>query len=129
MKTLYRFRRKVVSGTQLARKLGAPTLNFRSKNITIKKGVYAGYARLEGKNFPAVSYFGPKFGHNELALETHILDQNCVIHFPYLQAVEITFTHFIRSPIVFKNVGELQSQIQADLKTARHLLQTHDTTT
>lgn len=123
MKTLYRFCRKVVTGTQLARKLGSPTLNFRTHNITFKKGVYASYVRLEGKSFPAVSYYGPKFGHKTLALETHILDPNCVMHFPYIYAVEVRFTHFIRPPIAFKNVGDLQSQIQADIKTARHLLQ------
>lgn len=118
----FTFRRKCIAGTKLARKIGFPTLNFRTHRMNVRKGVYAGFVILGKHTFPAVSYYGPKFGCDTLTLETHILDTKAQKYIPKKDAIEVQCSHFIRGPMNFKSAEELRVQIGKDVEEAEKVV-------
>ncbi len=114
----------VEKGDQRGRTLGFPTANMATNFETFPlKGVYATQTQVRGVVYPSVTNVGqqPTFEKQDISLkiESHILDFNQNI---YGEEIKVFFLERIRDEIKFKNIQELSSQIQEDVKTARKIL-------
>lgn len=114
---------RVTRGNQLGRKIGVPTANVDITGIlTPPNGVYAVHAAVRGETYPAVANIGirPTVAQNaEPRLEVHLLNFDSDL---YDEELEVSFVEFIRPEQKFASVEALQSQIQADITTAREML-------
>lgn len=126
---------KVVKGDQRGRLIGFPTANIDvfEKYITLKDGVYAGYASICGKpaqvlrpaagpgdgsfKLPSVINIGnnPTFEGNRKWIESHILDFDADI---YGKKIEVVFLKRLRDEISFESKEELIKQIESDINDA-----------
>lgn len=116
---------EVVLGDQRGRSLGFPTSNLQipEQMIDIQPGVYAGFARVEGKTWKAVTNVGfrPTFEGESalLRMETHLLDFSGDL---YQQTMELSFHTKLREERKFERVEHLIAQIDRDIQEARRLL-------
>ncbi len=103
---------------------GYPTANlaFGRERILPADGVYAAFARIRGRRFPAVTNVGtnPTFGNDGRTVETFILDFDESI---YGEAFAVEFVERLRGEIRFPSVAALAAQIGSDVQRARELLQ------
>jgi riboflavin kinase/FMN adenylyltransferase len=116
----------VVAGRGRGRTIGIPTANVGPRNeILPRKGVYAGWARLEsGEIHRAVINIGtnPTFEKAAvLSLEAHLLDFH---HDLYGQRIGIHFTQRLRDEKRFSSPDELVQAIHDNIAEARLLLKT-----
>jgi riboflavin kinase/FMN adenylyltransferase len=115
----------VIPGDQRGRSLGFPTSNLSVPEgmIDIQPGVYAGFARVEGSTWRAVTNIGfrPTFeaGAVPLRVETHLLDFSGDL---YNRSIEISFQSKLREERKFAGVEELIAQIRRDVDQARQEL-------
>lgn len=114
----------VVPGKGRGRTIGLPTANVDPVNeILPRKGVYAGWARLDsGVVFKAVINIGtnPTFEKADvLSLEAHLLDFSGDL---YGKQIGIHFTQRLREERRFSSVDELVAAIHGDIAEARVLL-------
>jgi len=115
----------VVPGDQRGRSLGFPTSNLSVPNgmIDIQPGVYAGFARVEGETWRAVTNIGfrPTFEAEAVPLrvETHLLDFSGDL---YNRSIEVSFQIKLREERKFAGVEELIAQIRRDVGQARKVL-------
>lgn len=114
----------VVPGKGRGRTIGLPTANVDPINeILPRKGVYAGWARLDsGVVFKAVINIGtnPTFEKADvLSLEAHLLDFSGDL---YGKQIGIHFTQRLREERRFSSVDELVAAIHGDIAEARVLL-------
>ena len=111
---------RVVSGQQLGRTLGMPTINLEpdQRKCVPANGVYAVRAHWDNQSFAAALNIGfrPTVNGTRRQIEFHALDQN--IETPPA-AVEIEFVARLRDEQRFSGVDALVTQIKADLKAAR----------
>lgn len=114
---------RVVHGDKRGAQLGFPTANLIPKNWVLPaNGVYAGSARIAGKQFKAVANLGvkPSFGTNRLRLEVHLLEYSGPSI--YDQFLEFKFVKQLRAEKKFDNLADLKKQISLDLHEARNIL-------
>ncbi|MFH0821078.1 MAG: riboflavin kinase [Candidatus Peregrinibacteria bacterium] len=109
------FRRKVIKGTQLGRKLGFPTVNLHVGHFGehVRQGVHVCEVIVHGDPYSGLLYFGPKFAHPGLALEIYIHHFSKTL---YGQWVSFKVGHFIRAPKKFTSVQVLKSQMRKDIR-------------
>ena len=113
---------RIAEGQKLGRTLGFPTANVTlGEIIEPRHGVYATRARVDGKEFAAVSNFGrrPTVGADAPLLETHLLDFDGDL---YGKTLEIVFVEFIRDEQKFDGLDALKAQIAKDRDQASKIL-------
>ena len=102
------FEGNVVHGQKEGRKLGFPTANVEFFG-ELDKGVYAGWAIVDGKKYKA----GIMYRNGTTILEAYILDFSGDI---YGKKMELEIGKKIREIIRFENDRELIAQIKKDVK-------------
>ncbi|ELU00004.1 hypothetical protein CAPTEDRAFT_135035 [Capitella teleta] len=119
----FRVEGKVVHGAARGRELGMPTANqLLDSGCDLKNGVYAVFAEVDGKRYPAATNWGrrPQFGQDsDLILETHLLDWSGDL---YGQNIAIDFIAYLRPEAKFESVEALRLAMEADCLQARDLL-------
>ena len=121
----YALRGSVIRGDGRGRKINVPTANIEisTEKIVPRNGVYATWAILHGKKYPAVTNIGirPTFtpDKEEANIETHILDFDTDI---YGEELKLEFIACLREEKKFNSVDELLRQIHADIEKAREIL-------
>ncbi len=121
----YRVHGEVVSGDGRGSQIGIPTANLDiwPQLATIKQGVYACHAIVDGNRYQAVTNIGlrPTFENDivSIRVETHILDfsQNL-----YGKVVSLEFIEYLRPEQKFAGIDQLVAQIQTDITKARKIL-------
>lgn len=102
---------------------GFPTANlsFGKDRVLPRDGVYAVYAKIRGRRYPAVTNVGenPTFGNGARTVETFILDFDDSI---YGEPFSIEFVKYLRGEVRFPSVDALRMQIALDIRKARSLL-------
>ncbi|MBP2642622.1 MAG: riboflavin biosynthesis protein RibF [Firmicutes bacterium] len=113
----------VVDGDKRGRTLGIPTanLNFEKGLVIPDDGVYAVWAEVNGKKYPAVANVGnnPTFQGVSHRIEVHIIHFSEVL---YGQLLAIEFVTKLRGEIKFREVDELKTQMFHDVETAKQYL-------
>ncbi len=123
----YRLVGTVVSGDQRGRTIGFPTANLAIDEGTVVpgSGVYAVRIRIDGDAYNGVVNIGrrPTFGGTEYVVEAHALDFTGDL---YGQVIGLDFIERLRSEQKFSGVDELVTAIEADVSSARRLLEDSD---
>ena len=107
----------VIDGEKVGRTLGFPTANLHScpSETELAPGVYFGNCTVADSPsiFDSLVYFGPRyiFGETRNNFEVYIYDFNQQI---YGQKVFTTLTHFLRQPVKFSSMKELQQGLEQD---------------
>ncbi len=118
----YRLTGDVVSGQQLGRTLGFPTINILPdpRKCLPKNGVYSVWYLHDGQRSPAALNIGmrPTVGGVTRQIEFHVI--GTTIEHPPTKAT-IEFVVRLRDELKFDDIQALQSQLQSDV---RHALQT-----
>lgn len=114
---MYKFWGKVRIGQKRGKKLGFPTANLNLRK-NIPEGIYISKLKLEGKQYPSITFIGKvkTFNETKYQAEIFILDFNRNI---YNFWVTVTLIKKIRGNQKFKNEKELTKQIKKDEKVAR----------
>jgi riboflavin kinase/FMN adenylyltransferase len=114
---------QVVEGHKRGSKLlGIPTANLNLIDELVPKiGVYAVFAEIDKKKYPAVANVGynPTFENKVLSVEVHIFDFNKNI---YDKELRVHFIQRIRSEKKFSSILKLKEQILKDIETAKKIL-------
>lgn len=120
----YRMSGRVVSGQQLGRTLGIPTINIEphARKCVPSNGVYAIRARWQNQSLPAALNIGvrPTVDGTRRQIEFHVLDRDIPIP---PESVEIEFASRLREERRFSGVDELVSQMRRDLESTRALFE------
>lgn len=120
----YALHGRVVRGAGRGARLGLPTANLRTVHELIPgAGVYAVWARLRGKNRPAVCHIGPcpTFGAcGPDTVEVHIPGWHGPL---YGEKMEVQFVARLRGIKKFSSGRALAARVAGDWKRARRLLQ------
>jgi len=119
----YRLEGEVVHGDGRGRTIGFPTANLDvwDEQFLPLKGVYAGWAHLNGETFMAVSNIGnrPTFNGGVVTVEAHLLDFDRDI---YGERLAFDVVAFLRPELKFNGVEALVAQIRQDAIEGRALL-------
>ena len=114
---------EVTPGRQLGRTIGVPTANIPIPPgvIVPKCGVYACFAAVDGKKYPAVTNVGsrPTVGGHEVRAESWLLDFSGDL---YGKNLTLEFFAFLRPEIRFDSLEALKEQICLDAESVRRLL-------
>ncbi len=109
----------VVEGDKRGRKLHFPTVNqfFPDGFVQPKFGVYASFAEIDGKCYPAVTNFGarPTIGTNSVRSETYLVGFSGDL---YGQSPEIQWLSYLRPEQKFLTLSDLQAAIAKDAARA-----------
>ena len=109
----------VVRGFRIAGKeLAAPTANLQlDHGVIVPDGVYAGSARISGKNFPAVLNIGvaPTYQVGERRIEVHLLNFSGDL---YDRKLEVKLLEYLRQEQKFPSPAALKEQITRDIAQA-----------
>ena len=115
---------KIVSGFGRGSKdLGFPTANIESESaLTIKTGIYAGIAHLEGKTYKAAVSIGlcPFYGNEKISIEVYILetfDEDLRGKF-----LECDIVYYLRNESNFNTLDELIKAITTDVQLTEDLI-------
>ena len=116
----------VVRGDGIGTRIGYPTINVKTENRLLPKGVYITRAVVAGsrKSFWGISNIGnrPTVSGNEERVESYLL------HFEgslYGEDVSLSFVTKIRPEISFRTTQELGAQINRDVAFLKSYLQTN----
>jgi riboflavin kinase/FMN adenylyltransferase len=114
----------VVRGEQRGRELGYPTANLaeKSEGYIPADGVYAAFAQIEGKTYPAAVSIGsnPTFeGVRAKQVEAHILDETLDL---YGLTIEVSFVKYMRGMVKYDGVDALVAQMRVDEQQIRAVL-------
>lgn len=107
----------VTHGDSIGRTLGFPTANISIKpeyKLIEKTGVYATIAKVDGKDYPSMTYIGrrPTISNGlPTSTETYIMDFDGDL---YGKEIRVTFVDRVRDEMTFDNLERLKSQIQED---------------
>lgn len=113
----YSYTGKVVHGQQVGHKMGYPTANIEVAEefqLIEKQGVYATFAEIGGRSYPAMTYIGkrPTMEDNRpQSIETHIISFDGTL---YDKEIKIRFVDFVRDDKKFDNFEALKRQIGID---------------
>ncbi|MEX0605226.1 MAG: bifunctional riboflavin kinase/FAD synthetase [Marinobacter sp.] len=113
---------RIVYGRQLGREIGAPTANIMLKHVPALRGVYVVNAELpNGIARTGVANIGlrPTVDGKAPTLEVHLFDFAGTL---YGQRLTVTFLHPLRDEVRFESVDSLKTQIEQDMRDARHWL-------
>ena len=116
---------KVVHGQQVGHKMGYPTANIdvaEEFQLIEKQGVYATFAEIDGKSYPAMTYIGkrPTLDDNRpQSIETYIISFDGNL---YDKEIKIRFVDFVRDDKKFDNFEALKRQIGIDEQTIINIL-------
>lgn len=112
----------VVEGDKRGRKLHFPTVNqfFPDGFVQPKFGVYASFAEIDGKRYPAVTNFGarPTIGTNSVRSETYLVGFSGNL---YGQSPEIQWLSYLRPEQKFVTLSDLQAAIAKDAARAEEI--------
>ncbi len=118
---------EVMAGFQRGRGIGFPTANLRvDEDILVPaNGVYAAYAAVSYKRYPALVNIGtrPTFDNGARSIEAYLLDVSVDL---YGQRMTLELQERLRGEIRFPDPQALAAQIQEDVRRARHLLMGKD---
>ncbi len=114
----------VTEGKGIGSKFGFPTANidFDRMKVLPKRGVYATWAEVRGKVYPAVTNVGirPTFEINgQPSIETLLLDFDDNI---YKEFLNVNFVERIRDEKKFESLQLLSEQIANDKESSRRIL-------
>jgi len=118
----YYIKGKVITGNQIGRKIGIPTLNLKPNDeLCLKRGVYAGYVVYNDKRYKAVINYGfrPTVDGRGLFIEAHVLDESLNIKDEYIKVI---FSKFLREERKFNSLDRLINQIKIDIQNSRKIL-------
>lgn len=121
----YRMSGRVVSGDQIGRTIGAPTINLQiqERKCLPKNGVYAIRARFDDssdwKNAALNMGMRPTVGGLKKQIEFHVLDEH-IETAP--TSVEVEFVARLRDERKFAALDELRVQMSRDFEAARAVL-------
>ena len=116
---------RVVEGARRGHTIGIPTANlsFPREQAIPARGVYAGWALVDGQRVPAVINVGlrPTFDGSQTAIivEAHLLDFSGDL---YGREMALDFVARLRDEQKFNSVEELVAQVQEDIRRGRVLL-------
>ena len=113
----------VVSGKQLGRTIGFPTVNQQIPDFMVrpKYGVYAARAVIDGTDYPAMTDIGVKptvQSDGEEIMETHIIGFEGDL---YGRTVRVYLRRFIRGERKFESLDELRLQLENDRNECSHI--------
>jgi riboflavin kinase/FMN adenylyltransferase len=111
----------VVSGYQVGRKLGFPTINVKplAGGLIPRRGVYVTDVFIGGNLYRAVTNVGtrPTFTDADIvSIERHLLTFQGDL---YGEEAEVRFLRYLRPERSFENGEALRAQIAADIEEAR----------
>ncbi len=113
----------VVPGDGRGATIGIPTANlsFPDKLAVPSRGVYAVYAEVDGRRFPAVANLGvrPTFGGDREVLEVHVIGEEFDLRGKELG---VHFVARLRDEQRFDGADSLVTQIHADIDAAGAVL-------
>ena len=116
---------KVIHGQQVGHKMGYPTANIdvaEEFQLIEKQGVYATFAEIDGKSYPAMTYIGKRptmHDDRPQSIETHIINYDGDL---YGKEIKISFVDFVRDDKKFDNFEALKRQIGDDEQTIINIL-------
>jgi riboflavin kinase/FMN adenylyltransferase len=113
----------VVTGQRRGQSLGFPTANLEQVPTLVPgNGVYAVRALVGEKVWPGAANVGPNptFGEHARKLEVHLIGFSGDL---YGAQLAVDFVERLRETRKFAGVGELVSQLHADVAAARRLLE------
>ena len=121
----YDLKGHVVEGHHIGRDLGFPTANLEPddpQKCLPGRGVYAVFAELRGKTYPAMLNIGfrPTLNDgNKVTIETHLFgfEGNA-----YGEALTLRFVHRLRDEQRFDSLEALRHQLQQDADNTLHIL-------
>ncbi len=108
---------KVVHGLQIGHKIGYPTANIELAEefkLIERQGVYATFAEIGNKSYPAMTYIGKRptmHDDRPQSIETHIINLDINL---YDKEIKIRFVDFVRDDEKFDNFEALKRQISVD---------------
>ena len=119
----YRLTAPVISGAQLGRTIGFPTVNQRFAPLALipRAGVYQTDCEVAGRHYAGVTDIGTRptvDGAHEVRCETHLLDFDGDL---YGETVRVAFLRYLREERKFDTVEALRGQIARDRETVRRL--------
>ncbi|MEY4639842.1 MAG: hypothetical protein RLY13_840, partial [Actinomycetota bacterium] len=111
-------------GLKIGREIGFPTANMARdcEGYLPLDGVYAGWLKVDGKEYPAAHSVGVNATFQEVPrlVESHVLDRNDLDL--YEKMVTLEFVEFIRPAAKFNGVEDLVEEIGRDLDKTRKIL-------
>ena len=118
----------VVEGNRIGRTLGYPTANLQPDSGMQQlpaRGVYAAIVTTdEGERLGAMVNIGTRptvdDGDSQIHIEVHIFDY---LSYLYGRRIEVEFVSFMRAEKRYSSLDKLKSQLSADERHARQLLQ------
>lgn len=128
----YTYYTHTVSGSQIGRTIGFPTINIQPSNqITPGFGVYFGEILLFGETRPCAAYVGtrPSLKGLELRLEAHIIDEKSVPFIPEGTQTALRLIEKISEEKTFESLEKLRQmlynykKISLGLATERYKIQ------
>jgi riboflavin kinase/FMN adenylyltransferase len=119
----YRLEGEVVRGDGRGKTIGFPTANIDvwQEKLLPKKGVYAGWAHLNGETYMAAANIGnrPTFNGGLVTVEAYLLDFDRDL---YGQHLALDIAAFLRPELKFGSIDELIAQIKQDVLNTRAIL-------
>jgi riboflavin kinase/FMN adenylyltransferase len=114
---------QVTAGARRGRRLGFPTANLSimAERVIPADGIYACFAWVNGRRYPAVSSIGvrPTFSEREHTVEAYLLDFSGDL---YGLDLKLEFVERLRPEMRFETLDALVAQIRADVEQSAHLL-------
>jgi riboflavin kinase/FMN adenylyltransferase len=114
---------KVVTGYGRGASLGFPTANIDviSEHALPPDGVYAGWARLNGKAYQTMTNIGkdPTFGLQKRTVEAYLIDYNGDL---YGSDLQLDIVARLRDEKKFADVEELKKQVAEDIREGKNIL-------
>jgi riboflavin kinase/FMN adenylyltransferase len=114
---------QVTTGAHRGRRLGFPTANLAvmAERVIPADGIYAGFAWVNGRRYPAAINIGvrPTFSETERAVEAYLLDFNGDL---YGLDLKLELVERLRPEKRFESLDALVAQMQADVEQSALLL-------
>jgi riboflavin kinase/FMN adenylyltransferase len=114
---------QVTTGAHRGRRLGFPTANLAvmAERVIPADGIYAGFAWVNGRRYPAAINIGvrPTFSETERAVEAYLLDFSGDL---YGLDLKLELVERLRPEKRFETLDALVAQMQADVEQSALLL-------
>src|SRR5665213_2182498 len=117
--SIIRFNAPVIAGSGRGKDLGVATMNLDLSAVptTMKEGIYACFAMIDGKRMKAAMHFGPRpVFQDTTSCEVHIIDDVIPVA-PETLAVDVI--SYLRPVAAFASKDALMAQIADDIAKAR----------
>lgn len=117
----YRVEGHVITGRQLGRRLGMPTMNLMPPDDKLlpPNGVYYTAAVVRGRKYCSITNVGCKptvSNERAIGVETFLYDFNEDV---YGEKIKVDFLHYSRPERKFASVDELKAQMGSDIEEGR----------